>query len=187
MDTSCRRARSSFLGIRRALFWAGVAALPALSSLAFAATIPDDPAGKAAFGALTKLAETPHHQYISSDDGSAGANDGELISTDSTIYIKVHGKWRVSRMTPKQWHEQEKENISDAKAIHCEYERDEAVDGEATAVYKTHTENGDDSSESEIWVSKRSGLPLRMAIVVNGTTHKSIRIEYANIKAPPLG
>jgi outer membrane lipoprotein-sorting protein len=188
MESLGLRSRSSLRSPRRALRWAVIALLPAVSSLAPAATIPDDPASKAAFGAMTKLSKTPHHQYVStSEEGSSGAKqESELISTDTTIYIKVNGKWQASRMTPKDWEEQEKQNISNAKAVRCEYERDETVNGEATAVYKTHTETDDDSSDAEIWVSKRIGLPLRMSIVQNKTKHMSMRFDYANIQAPPI-
>jgi hypothetical protein len=43
----------------------------------------------------------------------------------------------------------------------CNYVRDEAANGEATAVYRQHHINGSETYDTLVWVSKSSGLPLR--------------------------
>ena len=119
----------------------------------------------------------------SGDAAVGGTSQNEMISIDGANYIKVHDNWTVSPMTPKMMAEQEKENIRDAGVYRCQYDRDENVNGEATAVYKAHSENENGTSDAEIWISKSRGLPLRDKIDLNGTSHVMVRFDYANVQA----
>ncbi len=167
------------------LAWVGIAALASIRPLVAAS--PDDPTSKLVLGALAKLNETPHHQHSSTTvAGAAGAaQEGEIISTGGIVYFTFHGKWKASSMTPKMWADQEQENIRNATVLTCTYELDEAVNGEATAVYKEHNESDVGTADAEIWISKTRGLPIREVIDLNGTRHMVVTIDYDNIQAPP--
>jgi outer membrane lipoprotein-sorting protein len=65
----------------------------------------------------------------------------------------------------------------------CRYLRDEAVNGEAAAVYSQHIENEDTVSDGTVWISKSRGLPLRVETNVEGTL-RSTRYEYGNVQVP---
>jgi hypothetical protein len=67
--------------------------------------------------------------------------------------------------------------------------RSEAVNGEAAVVYSLHREPQDFKEDSQIWISKSSGLPLREEQDVDmggqiGKQHNSGRFEYGNIQPP---
>jgi hypothetical protein len=164
----------------------GVAALA--TTLGLQAAPGDDPASKVVLDAMAKLNQTPHHEYMTTTGEAAagGTREIELIGTGDANYVKIHDKWTLSPMTPKMMAEQEKENIRNAKVYRCQYERDETVNGEAAAVYKAHSESEAGNSDAEVWISKSRGLPLRETIDSNGTSHMSVRFDYANVQAPTV-
>lgn len=87
--------------------------------------------------------------------------------------------------------EQQKENQRNAQAMSCRYLRDETVDGEAAAVYFTQTtEARTGKSQATVWVSKRTGLPLRSEDDIGAgdqdTLHMVLHYDYANVR-PPAG
>src|SRR5215467_8056161 len=83
----------------------------------------------------------------------------ESIFAGGAIYIQVKGTWKRSPMSLEDMRRQREENIRDAKSMSCRYLRDEAVDGEAAAVYSSQSETEDTKSSATLWVSKRTGLP----------------------------
>ena len=146
----------------------------------------DDPICKIVLDAMTKLGQTPHHQYATMTGAMAGGQvrESEGITAGGLIYIKTNGQWKTSPITAKAMAEQEQKNMRN-KTYRCQYERDENVDGEAAAVYKAHSENENGPSDAEIWISKSRGLPLRETIDLSaGESHMSVRFDYANVKAP---
>ena len=68
----------------------------------------------------------------------------------------------------------------------CRYLKDELVAGEMAAVYSLKNKG---KVDSQIWISKAKGLPLRQEDDVDlgagkGKSHNSTRYEYGNIKPP---
>jgi hypothetical protein len=65
----------------------------------------------------------------------------------------------------------------------CTYLRDEAVDGEAAAVYSDNFTGKAAKAEGQIWISKKTGLVLRQEEDVDlgakGKGHQSIRFDYS--------
>ena len=65
----------------------------------------------------------------------------------------------------------------------CAYLRDEAVDGEAAAVYSDNFTGKAAKTEGQIWISKKTGLVLRQEVDVDlgakGKGHQSIRFDYS--------
>lgn len=113
--------------------------------------------------------------------------ESEEITTGGVIYVKISDKWTTSPITPEAMARQEQENMHNAKVYRCQYERDENIDGEATAVYKAHSENENGPSDAEIWISKSRSLPLRETIDLGaGESHMSVHFDYANVQAPAV-
>ncbi|HEY6250607.1 MAG TPA: hypothetical protein VI685_11655 [Candidatus Angelobacter sp.] len=135
--------------------------------------------------ATNKMYATPTHLYTTMDNIK-----NEMIYVGGTIYDKVSGKWARSQVTMQQVMKFEQDNRQHSKYT-CRYLRDEAVNGEAAAVYSTHAERSDLAvkSDGQIWISKTRGLPLRHEgdIDLGGGSkkHESTRYEYANVQ-PPL-
>jgi hypothetical protein len=164
-----------------------VALMACLSSVpAFAA----DTSCQAVFDAMSKVLTMPAHMYTTEPSLRPGdkARNGELIYFGGAIYVKVNDKWTRSKMTAQQMLQQEKENQEHSKTT-CHYLRDEAVNGDAAAVYSVHSENEDIKSEGPVWISKK-GLPLHEELDSDigdpGKMHPSVRYEYGNVQAPPI-
>jgi len=140
------------------------------------------------FDAMTKVVNTPSHIYNTS--AKAGkSRTVETIYAGGAFYTKVQNKWTRGRITPQEILKQEQLNRQNSK-YSCRYLKDEPVNGEAAALYSTHAENPDAKSDSQVWISKSKGLPLRQELDINaggaaGTNHYSVRYEYGNVK-PPL-
>lgn len=167
--------------------------LPAVLLAVFYAGMPafaEDAACTSLLDALTKVVTTPHHAY--STEIAAFRNNQprntELINTGDANYIMIRDKWIRSPMTPAQMLTQHKENLRTAKTA-CRYIREEAVNGEAAAVYSVHEETEAGPTDGTLWISKSRSLPLREELDMDvggskGKVHKSTRYDYANVHAP---
>lgn len=151
-----------------------------------------DPACKPVLDSLAKQYSTPVHLYMTQVAAFRGGKpqSSESIFAGGAIYIQVRGTWKRSPMSLEEMRRQREENIRDAKSMSCRYLRDEAVDGEAAAVYSSQSETEDTKSSSTLWVSKRTGLPLKNEIDLDtggklGKEHSSVRYDYSNVR-PPL-
>jgi hypothetical protein len=143
------------------------------------------------FDALTKVVSTPSHGYHTStaayqDHGQP--RESEIIYLDEKIFMRVKGQWTLSKATPAEILEQEKENRQNAK-MNCQAVRSDSVNGEAVTVYSIHTETEDAKEAGQLWISKSTGRLLREEQDVDlggsdGKTHRSSRFEYSNVRAP---
>jgi hypothetical protein len=151
--------------------------------------------------AMNKVMTTPTHIYTAMSpvpkDGSKPRTEdtsySETIYVGGSAYTKVGGRWSRGGWTPQQVMKQEEENRRKSK-YSCRYLRDESVNGETAAVYSTHAERSDVGqvkSDSQEWISKSRGLPLRGELDiesgdVSGKNHLSVRYEYTNVQPPQL-
>jgi hypothetical protein len=141
------------------------------------------------FDALTKLIRTPSHSYTTSTAANGGKQrTAETIMTQGKKYIRVNGKWMAPSVTTAEVLEQEKENEKNGKAT-CQSVRSEAVNGEPATVYSLRRETGGFKEDSQIWISKSTGMPLREEQDVDmggeiGKAHNSARFEYGNVQPP---
>ena len=186
--------KASFAGISLRPFATGtgfVAAIALLTGSAFAA----DPSCKLVTGAITKYLTIPT-RISTTETGSYTSGkprNSETIYLIDKTYVQVNGRWRVSPVTPKMMLEDMKEARSDVDSnFHstCQMVRDEAINGEAATLYSSHTETKDIKTDSQIWISKSRGLPLKMEKNADtggtaGKSHRISRFEYTNVQAPP--
>lgn len=141
------------------------------------------------FDALDKVIVTPTHMYTTfKKTGSDRHQTTETIYAKS-IYTNEDGKWTRSEITLEAVGKQDQENRKKSKYT-CSYVKDEAVNGEDAILYKTHAESPDDTSDAQIWISKK-GLPLRGEVdtVPKGKTakiHYSVRYDYKNVEPPKV-
>jgi hypothetical protein len=141
------------------------------------------------FDALTKVATTPSHSYTTNTSLSGGSvTTGETVFADGQKYIRARGKWMHIPVTVQEALEQEKEKQEHGESA-CQFLRDETVNGEAAMLYSVHREYEEVRENGQMWVSKTSGLLLRVEEDVDNTgnkvkEHRSTRIEYGNIRPP---
>ena len=151
-----------------------------------------DPACKFLADANTKIYSIPTHIYSTETSAATGgkARNSELIYLNNKTYVLVAGKWRVSPMTPQKMIEIRKETAADEeKTMTCKAVRDELVNGEAAILYSAHQQNPDEKSDSQIWISKSRGVPVKLEMDMDvggaaGKSHRTMRYEYANVQAP---
>jgi len=129
------------------------------------------------FDAMNKMATTPTHVFMTETAAfqSGKTTHSEAIYSGGAIYTNVHGKWIRGSMTSQQMREPEEQNRKDGSAA-CRFVRNEVVNGQAAAEYSTHSETEDAKSNGHVWISRRTGLPLREELDtgVGGKLGKSI-------------
>ena len=140
------------------------------------------------FDALTKAATTPSHSYTTNIAVNGSKSESETIIANGQKYIRVRGKWMRIPVTSQDMLEQEKEEEQHGKSI-CQLLRSEFVSGEAATLYSIHREYEGVVEDTQMWVSKGTGLPLRAEEDVDkGGTHVkghySTRLEYGDIRPP---
>ena len=148
---------------------------------------------KAVHEAMMKVFSTPTHLYDTTDinlNKGAKPRTIETIYVGGSVYTNYPKGWSGGDITIEQVMKMEQSNIQNSKDT-CRYLRDEPVNGEMAAVFSTHAERADMNvkSDGQIWISKRTGLPLRDDIDIDGGSlggkqHHSTRYEYTNVKAP---
>ena len=169
----------------------------ALFVVALTAAIPVPPQAHAAdscqpvFDALTKVVTTPSHSYTTHT--AAAVNGGkprssETIDAEGKVYMRVNGKWMHSPVSPAEVLDQEKEKREQNKST-CQFLRNESVNGEAAMLFSMHREYEEVKEDAQMWVSRGTGLLLRVEEDVDNRgnkikEHRSTRFEYGNIRPP---
>ncbi|MEO8747488.1 MAG: hypothetical protein ABI379_07515 [Rhodanobacter sp.] len=151
-----------------------------------------DPACKPVFEALTKAAATPNHQFMTETAANKPTPESsEVIATANMMYTKIDTTWHGRPFNPQQQATQMREAYKTA-ALTCRHLRDETLAGDPVAVYDTQDkQEGGSIVNSQIWVSKARGLPVKQTIDMDvgggsGKSHTEVRVDYANVQ-PPAG
>jgi hypothetical protein len=134
------------------------------------------------FDAGSKVLDTPAHLYITMNMGGT-PQTGESIYVAGTMYTKFGDKWSVSPVSLQEMKAMAQKNRQTNKTT-CRYLKDEPVNGEMAAVYSMHDESPKGTSDSQVWISKAKGLPLRSEVDLGDKNHVSTRYEYGNVKPP---
>lgn len=138
--------------------------------------------------ANARIYAIPAHLY-QTDTVGGKTQTSELIYLNNKTYLETAGKWRVSPMSPAKMAEIRKETEDEEiKTMTCRVVHDEAVNGEAATLYSAHQESPDGKRDSQIWISKSRGVPLKLEMDIDGgakgKNHRSIRYEYGNVQVP---
>ncbi len=162
----------------------------ALSYFVAAAARADGAACKPVLDAMVKYVTTPSHTYSTStrELGGGKTQKSEMISTGKGRFIMVDGNWIVNRMTDQEMLDIEKKNAQ-GRNLQCHAVRDESVAGESAALYAVHNETDGSKTDEQIWISHRSGLPLKLELDLHldgaaRASHMSSTMAYDNVKAP---
>ena len=142
--------------------------------------------------ATMKVLQVPSHLYMTQTaDGNGGkSKNAETIYLNNVTYVKVDRDWRKSPVSIKDLADMKKQ--SDQKVGSCSAVRDEGVGGEPATLYKVHSQTPEDTVDTQIWVSKLRGLPLKQIDDIDvgggprGKSHTEVRYEYTNVAAPAV-
>ena len=61
----------------------------------------------------------------------------------------------------------------------------EPINGEAVSLLAAHSEANGKASDSRIWISNKTGLPLKSEVHLSSGTVVTDDFRYGNIEAPP--
>ena len=133
--------------------------------------------------ASRKVFNTPTHMYVIGKTGALTVT-AEMIYAAGAVYMKIEGKWSPAGAT-KDMEQLSQKKPQNSNAT-CRYLKDEMVNGEMAAVYSL---NDKGLVDSQIWISRAKGLPLRQEDDIDlgvgkGKSHNSTRYEYGNVKPP---
>ena len=140
------------------------------------------------FDALTRVATTPSHSYTTNTAVNGAKAEAETIFANGQKYIRARGKWMRLPVTSQEVLEQEKEREEKGKSS-CHFLRNESVNGEAAQLYSVHREYEEVLEDGQMWVSRDSGLLLRVEEDFDNKgnkvkEHRSTRFEYGNVQPP---
>ncbi|MEI9970731.1 MAG: hypothetical protein WDO73_01035 [Ignavibacteriota bacterium] len=162
-----------------------------LALLAAAPAFAVDPTCKLLADANAKIYAIPTHMYSTETASYTGGKTRatELIYLNDVTYISIGGKWTLSKTSSKQMAEMHKDAAAEHPHAVCRMVRVEAVNGEAATLYSMHEEVESAKVDSEIWLSKSRGVPLKVEMDTDvggaaGKSHRSLRYEYTNVQAP---
>jgi hypothetical protein len=125
------------------------------------------------------------------DHASVTQSDGRTlngITAGGINYLQIDGAWKASPLSPKDNQERSDENLRNAKLYVCQPLPDSTIDGVAVANYHTRTEAEDEVVESNIAISKASGLAIQVENNLAGEkkSHYITHYSYTNIHAPSV-
>jgi hypothetical protein len=144
--------------------------------------------------ASAKLYDKPFHAYIiDSAQTDAKLHGGrpsvsETIWTGTFTYVMARGKWMKSPVDVAEMRKALKDAALKVKAT-CSRVRDESVNGEPAAVWRIHSVSDYDTSDSDLWISRSSGMLLKSDAHQEvggafGKSHIIARYEYTNVRSP---
>jgi hypothetical protein len=131
----------------------------------------------------------PSHSVMTTSGLGPAPMQTETIHANGTVYVKVQDRWRVGPLTPAQMIAQAKSQMSKAKSNTCKQLPDDTVDGAPAHVYTSHSESANGGTDTQVWVAKSTGLPLKSEIDINlggRKTHVSVKYDYNNVTAPTV-
>jgi hypothetical protein len=150
----------------------------------------DDAACQVVLEAVIKQTTVPVHQKISIESAAAPGKplQSEMIRIGDTLYMQVRGQW-MSRPYDGQKAANDARQAMQKAEHTCSHVRSEAVDGQAAELYTVHSKTASGGTDSQIWISSATGLPLRQHTVMSeaavGKAQHDVRFDYTNVRVPP--
>ncbi len=164
-----------------------------ITLLLFAASsaVAADATCKVLADANLKVYSIPTHIYSTEEavytHGKVRAS--ERVYLNNHTYVMIAGKWTLAGDTPKQMADTHKDTAREYPNATCRMVRDESVDGQTATLYSVHEEIEGAKVDSQFWISKSRGTPLKMDSQTDlggarGKVHRTMRYEYTNVMAP---
>jgi hypothetical protein len=144
--------------------------------------------------ASSRMFDLPFHMYtIDSAQTDSRLHGGkptvsEVISTGGVMYVLHRGEWAKSPVSVAEIKQMQNKQDAANKA-QCSHLRDESVNGEPAAVWRTHSVNEVGTTDTEMWISKTRSVVLKADVHQDvggafGKSHTVTRYDYTNVQAP---
>jgi hypothetical protein len=166
-----------------------VAVVAAAFCVAGAGARADDAACQAVLQAVLKQTAAPVHQKVTIETAAAPDKPmhNEMIRLGDTLYMQARGQWMARPYDAAKAADDARQAMT--KGEHsCTRVRSEAIDGQPAELYRVQSKTATGGSDTQIWISTASGLPLRQTVTMleQGTVKlkHEVRSDYANIRAP---
>ena len=143
------------------------------------------------YDALDKVMSTPTHISSTATTGKGKPRIIETIYAENSVFTSNGAKWTQEKTTLELVAKQQKEARQNTTYA-CTHVKDEQLNGQAAALYNVKTtEKSGHKTDSQFWISKDNGLPLKNEIDLDsggkaGKSHYSVRYEYKNVAPPKL-
>lgn len=155
---------------------------PGGTTAAAAVTFASDPC-EAMFDAMIAQAKVPFASDMTSSGGAGSPLKSESRSVGGKSYYQVDGAWHFLPMTINQMVADLIQARKTAQQT-CTLAGEEKVNGEPVKIFAAHLVNQGGASDNKLWVSERSGLPLRAESHSEEGTTVLQTFRYENIEAP---
>jgi hypothetical protein len=149
----------------------------------------DDAACQAVLHAVLKQTAAPVHQKVTIETAAAPDKPmhNEMIRLGGTLYVQSRGQWMARPYDAAKAADDARQAMTRGEHS-CTRVRSEAVDGKPAELYRVQSRTATGGSDTQIWISTASGLPLRqtVAMLEQGTVKlkHEVRSDYANVRAP---
>ena len=136
---------------------------------------------KAVLATAGKMVTSATHIY-STTSRSGKEHTMEMIFLPGVYYSRTDNSTWSSAPMSVQERAETLQSKTWADNMACKYVKDEAVNGEMAGVYSWH--DAATGGDTQIWISKAKGAPLRQEVDGARQTHMSMRYEYGSVKPP---
>ena len=111
----------------------------------------------------------------------------EMIFLTDKVYVQINGAWRSMAFSPqRQIDMAEAASKRAEKAPHsCQKVAGDAIDGEATSLLIAHTEMDGKTSDARLWISEKTGMPLKSEVRLSSGATVTDTFRYGDIQPPP--
>ena len=126
--------------------------------------------------------------HVTTVAGQAPAR-AEMIFTADKAYLRMNGGWRSMDYSPLAQIDRinaVKASAEKAKQT-CEKPTSDTIKGEAATVLVMHTDASGKRSDARLWISEKTGLPLKSEIRIDGGNEVAVVTDdfvYDHIEAP---
>ncbi len=138
--------------------------------------------------ALMVTAKTPYSETIVSAGPDGKMVTSHMVQTPTSKYVERVGGWTLMPISSADLVDTLNDMLKTAKMT-CKRTGTDQVNGQPTAVYTVHVENGDVVTDGTLWISAQN-RQLKSDMTVNGK-HFSATFDYDNVQPPagakPLG
>ncbi len=131
----------------------------------------------------------PSHAAMTTTGMGPAAMNSEVINIGGVTYVKVMDRWMKSPMSSEQMVKQARDKMTSGKTS-CKQMPDDSVGGVGASVYTSHTDTEHGATDTQVWVAKSTGLPLKSEIDMTMSggkkSHVSVKYDYDGVKAPDV-
>lgn len=131
-------------------------------------------------------AKVPYISNSTTSQAGQPAVHVQMVVTGGKMYVEVMGAWHSTPYSAQDVIDRTTQNQKKTKQT-CQKTGAEAVNGEAATLYTEHEDNSGKVADSRVWISDRSGLPLKLEMRFGGLPMtQTSEFRYDNIQ-PPAG